>query len=321
MSDPLHARAAALRLHALAAAGLLDARALARGLELVGRHPDAEAWYRFARVHLILLGAALASVGAVFFVAANWDALPAAARIAVAALAVAASTVAGGWIGLERLSGRAAALAGGLLFGPLMALVGQIYQTGADAWELFAAWSAVLLAFAAATRFAGAWITAMVLSVVTAYLWIFQRVGDELFEAPELVYSLGVSAALTAIVVLARGGAALRGVAAALGGLIAFLHGLGGIFIEIGSAASMVALAWSIGQPLVVRGALGARRGGDRWAAVHLLGLLAFFEGRVIFVDAEAKEGGLLALGLLLIGQGYLVSKLLLARAAEEGPP
>jgi hypothetical protein len=103
---------------------------------------DAESWYRFARVQMLLLGASLAAVGAGFFVAANWDELTAYTRMGMLAALMTAVTLLAARLGLHSLSGRVAALLGGLGFGPLMALVGQTYQTGADAWQLFAAWSA-----------------------------------------------------------------------------------------------------------------------------------------------------------------------------------
>lgn len=330
MSDPLDARASALRLHALAGAGLIGPEALARGLAQIGRRPNAETWYRFARVQLILLGTVLAVVGAIFFIAANWDNMPAQLRIGLAAAAMAGATLAGGWIGLTRLTGRAAALAGGLLFGPLMALVGQVYQTGADAWELFFAWSLVLAAYSLATHFSGAWVCALALATTTAYLYVGQALGSDPSEPPGLWVSLLVSVALTAVGLLrhVRLGAPdlVGGFALAIGALIGLLHGAGALLVDGWPAGQLLAFAWSVGQAVLLLW-IGLALARDlalvRSGAAQLLALLAVAEGKLIFDELDLEEGGLLVMGLLLLVQGYLGGRLLLRRespAAREAP-
>ncbi|MDC0671607.1 DUF2157 domain-containing protein [Nannocystis radixulma] len=324
MSDPLAGPPIAVRLHALAAAGVLGPAALERALELTGRRPTAASWYRFARFQLIILGTVLAVAGAIFFIAANWDVFSPQARMGLAAAAMAAATLAGGWIGLDKLSGRAAALAGGLLFGPLMALVGQVYQTGADAYELFLAWSLVLAGYALAIRFAGAWITALLLGVVTIYLWIDQALGSHPFETPGLWVSLAGAAALTALGlarrVTRRGADAIGGVALVLGWCIGFAHGATAIGIDGWPSgqglALLLALAQAAGMLLLGRriGDLGLERGG----VAFLFGLLTVAEGKLIFDVLDAKVGGLLVMGVLLSVQGYVGGEWFRARRPVE---
>ncbi|MDC0719869.1 DUF2157 domain-containing protein [Nannocystis bainbridge] len=324
MNDPLAGAPLAVRVHALAAAGVLEPAALERALELIGHKPTAESWYRFARFHLIILGTVLAVAGAIFFVAANWDMFSPQARIGMAAAAMAVATLAGGRLGLDKLSGRAAALAGGLLFGPLLALVGQVYQTGADAFELFLAWSVVLAGYALATRFSGAWITALLLAVTTAYLWIDQALGSNPFETPGLWVSLAVTAALTALALLLRiRRGALEGPAATalmLGWCIGFAHG----------AAAIVMNGWPEGQALALLVALAqpaallhfGRELGDfkleRVAVAHLFGLLAIAEGKLVFDVLDAGVSGLFIMSMLLGAQGYVGGEWFRARRPAE---
>lgn len=324
MSDPLAGPPLAVRLHALAAAGVLAPAALERALDLTGRKPTADAWYRFARFHLIILGTVLAVAGAIFFVAANWDVFTPHARIGLAAAAMAAATLAGGWIGLDKLSGRAAALAGGLLFGPHLALVGQVYQTGADAFELFLAWSVVLAGYALATRFVGAWITALLLAVVTNYLWIDQALGSHPFEAPGLWASLAGAAALSALALVCRGRRgprdALGLVALTLGGCIAFTHGAAAIVVDGWPFGQVVALLLALALPLVML-RLGRQQddfGLERLAVALLFGLLTVAEGKVVFDVLDAEVGGLLIMGLLLSAQGYAGGEWFRARRPRE---
>jgi uncharacterized membrane protein len=44
-----------------------------------------------------------------------------------------------------------------MLIGVFLAVFGQIYQTGADAWELFAAWAVMIIPFGIAAEFAPIW--------------------------------------------------------------------------------------------------------------------------------------------------------------------
>src|SRR5690606_36100162 len=45
-----------------------------------------------------------------------------------------------------------------LTTGALLALIGQIYQTGADIWQLFAGWSALMLPWVLLSRSAASWV-------------------------------------------------------------------------------------------------------------------------------------------------------------------
>lgn len=321
--DPLGTPADALKLHALAAAGLLDARALAWALTQIGARPTPASWYRFARVQLLLLGASLVAVGTGFFVAANWDSLSAYTRMAMIAALMTGATLAGARLGLHTLSGRVAALLGGLGFGPLLALVGQTYQTGADAWELFAAWSAVLSAYALVIRFSGAWITAIVLLHTTVFLWIDQWLGGSPFEGAGLAittglallgWALGVTLQFTAphgrlVIGFVLGLAQAIALAVGITAIVGRGWSAAQLFALVGSLALAGAGAWIFTQ---LRRDIGQVRGHAAVAA----GLLAVAEGKIIFDVWDMREAGLLLMGLLLIVQGWLFGRWLLRLAA-----
>jgi uncharacterized membrane protein len=321
-NDPLDGPVDALKLHALAGAGLLDARALAWALARIGRRPTAETWYRFARVQLLILGASLVAVGAVFFVAANWDGLSPHARMGLLAALMAGATLSAGWLGLSTLSGRAAALLGGLGFGPLMALYGQTYQTGADAWELFAAWTLVLAAYALVIRFSGAWITALLLAHVAAVLWFDQAWGVDWEDGGVLALTAIAAADWGLGVALRRRGRAwpVAVLALTLAELLALGLGSVALVAKFDHGAHAVALLWALVQAGLSI-ALFARRDPHllRGAAMVLGGLLIVLEGRVIFDDLDMREAGLLLMGLLILAQGWLFGRWLLRVGREDG--
>lgn len=102
-------------------------------------------------------GALLLMAGLIFFFAYNWAELHRFAKLGTAFAALA------GCVGAAMPSApfgtawRAALLGACLALGALLALIGQIYQSGADVWELFAAWAALMLPFALLARSAGCW--------------------------------------------------------------------------------------------------------------------------------------------------------------------
>jgi len=139
--------------------------------------PSYDGWRAFLARAAVALAAVLLGAGVVCLVAANWPGMDKWQRFALVQAMLAALSVAAAFCGRSpRDGGRgevvrdALAAAAGLVLGALLALVGQTYQTGADAWQLFAGWAALLLAWAAA---AGGALTWMLWALVfNAALWL-----------------------------------------------------------------------------------------------------------------------------------------------------
>ena len=100
----------------------------------------------------LAFGAAQFIAGLVFFFAYNWRALPDMAKIALPQAVMVLSFVL--WAALPRASrlGAVAGIAATAMIGVSMAVVGQVYQLGADPWRLFAIWAALVLPIAAVMR-------------------------------------------------------------------------------------------------------------------------------------------------------------------------
>lgn len=121
-----------------------------------GIRPSDAQWRQFLIPVLSCLGLLSLVAGAVFFVAWNWAWLPKMAKFALVELLIVALAAVVWWRWYSTLA-RSALLATGLSFGALFALYGQIYQTGADSWELFRAWLCVLLPLALIARQNSLW--------------------------------------------------------------------------------------------------------------------------------------------------------------------
>lgn len=179
-------RADAALLDDLCAAGALspDVHQAARDAL---RTPDA--WSRWLRVVLLVVGGGLVFASVLTFFAFNWNDLPAAVRFGVLQLGIAGCALGSLVQGSTTLPGRVLrGLAFGLT-GVLLAVFGQVYQTGADAYTLFAGWAALGLPFALAGRCPGVWTAWMLVTNLALGLWCDQVAipGDVLGRGASLI--------------------------------------------------------------------------------------------------------------------------------------
>ena len=116
----------------------------------------------------LIAAAGLTGFGLILFIAANWDEIGRFGRFGL----VGAVILAGGLAALARpaltISGL---LLGFAATGGMMALIGQTYQTGADAWQLFALWAGLTLPWALAARSDALWTPWGIVAMTAVALW------------------------------------------------------------------------------------------------------------------------------------------------------
>ncbi|WP_011299185.1 DUF2157 domain-containing protein [Cupriavidus necator] len=142
-----------------------------------GTEPEAADWHRWLDHALLALGPVLLCAGVIVFFAFNWQDLHKFAKFGV--LAAAISLLAG--FALVRpggdMAGRAALGGAQALAGVLLAVIGQTYQTGADAWQLFALWALLAVPWALAARVAPHWWLVIVIGNVALLRYLSVRLG------------------------------------------------------------------------------------------------------------------------------------------------
>ena len=123
-----------------------------------------------ARVHhgLLLVAALLLASGLIFWVAANWQEQSRMFKLGLIEGALALSVLAACLWPRGRV---AALLCATLVLGGLLAFVGQTYQTGADAWQLFAVWAALSLVWVGVMRSDMLWSLWVVIAALGIALW------------------------------------------------------------------------------------------------------------------------------------------------------
>jgi uncharacterized membrane protein len=315
------------RLHALAAAGILDPAELERGLIAIGHRPTTKSWSAYLYWQALIVGVVLLVAGTIFFVAANWSALPGFTRMAIVGGAMVVATLVGGYLG-DTLAGRAVTLLGGLLFGPLLAVYGQIYQTGADAWELFAPWTLVLIAYGALSRFVGTFVLALICLHITCFTWIDQALGADIYEGAGAQAIAGLALIDAVIVALSEHFTTGRdreviARAAAFAGLALLVpFGVLTVFDELpeGGLPGLVLLV----AGLVAIWAIYRARRPDigmlaAFASVITL-LTSTLVARVLFDGLDAELFGVTMLGVVVCAQVWGFTRWLLSWRREHAP-
>lgn len=294
-----------------AEAGHIDPANLRRALEIGGVLPDRARWRGFLDRLLLWLGVVMLAASAVFFLAYNWHELGRYAKFGLAETLIVAALGVLWWQGLERVAGKAALLAAAIFTGALLALIGQTYQTGADAFELFAAWAAAVLPWSLLGRFPALWVLWLALAnlAVVLYFQAFRGLFGILFGPERLLWLLF---GLNTVALAAWEGLAFAGIAwlrerwaprllATASGALATALAVIDIFgKDVFGWGGPAWLAWLAAAYAVYRRRikdLYVLAGGVLSAVVVVASLL----GRLM-ADVRGEAGALLLIGLVVIG-------------------
>jgi len=163
--------------------GRLNVQQVVRLEALVPLQPPRAAWLAAGTRFCTLAGALLLAAAVVFFFAYNWDGMHRFAKLALATGALVACVVAALASRPAGLVWQAALFGAALCTGALLALIGQIYQTGADIWELFAAWTVLMLPFVLLARSWPTWL----LCLLVSNLWVTRMIWQD-----DVLWQLGV---------------------------------------------------------------------------------------------------------------------------------
>lgn len=326
-TSPLDLAATPERLHALAKAGVLSPPALERALRLAVASPARSAWRRFLSAVLLGFGSLLLLSGVIYFFAYNWAALHRFGKLGLLLGAILAACVAAWRLG-DGLAGQFALLFAAVLVGPLLAVYGQAYQTGADPYELFLAWSLLVLPWVALARFEPLWLLLLLLVDTALTLFWVQILSSK-------------ATTLTVVLALVNGGAwgvrelfAARGVPW-LGGrwlprvlammTMAPLLGLGEyVVVEPREADTASYLALGLLVLVMVLAYLFHRRVRSELflltlVAVCLMMLATTVVGRVL-LDAIDLDAGIFSFTMALLIIGEVGLTVFWLRAEARGP-
>jgi uncharacterized membrane protein len=182
--DPAGSEIGPSALQTLRSAGLVSARGYAAAVEAVR---DEAFWARWGMRALLALGVGQFLAGVVFFFAYNWNDLSDIAKFAVIEVSLAIAAGGALLVGLDRVFGQMLLIAASVLTGVLLAVIGQVYQTGADMFELFAVWAVLILPWTIISRHPVHWLLWLVVAEVAFVLYADQVLVPILEMPGELV--------------------------------------------------------------------------------------------------------------------------------------
>lgn len=139
---------------------------------------DKEMWKKFLRLFFITLGIGFTTAGIIFFFAYNWADLHKFAKLGLTEALIIATTII---VLLPKIksSTRNIILTGSsFLVGVLFAVFGQIYQTGANAYDFFLAWTVFITLWVIISNFAPLWLLYIVL-INTTFILYSQQVAND----------------------------------------------------------------------------------------------------------------------------------------------
>jgi len=167
-----------LQIIALIEQGAIPPDKIDDALAVTGITPDAGAWKTFLDHLLLWLGGLALACAALFFMAYNWSGIGHLGKFALVEGLIILAVLAYWKLGERTMGGNVALLAATLLLGVLLALFGQIYQTGADTWQLFFTWALLMLPWAVVGRFPAIWVlwVALVNLAIVLYHQAFRGV-------------------------------------------------------------------------------------------------------------------------------------------------
>lgn len=151
----------------------LDAKSYWNAVQEARAH---DAWRRWGVNALLALGLAHLLAGVITFFAANWQAIPAFGKLGLIGGVLIITALTALRLGLDRIAGQALLISASVLVGVWLAVFGQIYQTGADAYDLFLTWVVLIAPWVVISRNVVMWVLALTLAILGLWLYTYQDV-------------------------------------------------------------------------------------------------------------------------------------------------
>ncbi|EPG73009.1 membrane protein, PF09925 family [Leptospira fainei serovar Hurstbridge str. BUT 6] len=172
----------------------LDEKNGRKFLSLISPEPTLAEWIKFARIGFLALGSVLFASGVIFFFAYNWTGMHRFSKLGLIAGSLSAVSIASFFQKKESYSYQAFLFTAAILTGVLLAVYGQIYQTGANSVDLLIGWTFLSLGFAVAGNSAPLWLLWIVLLNSTIQLYgkqILFRDENPYLYATALLINIG----------------------------------------------------------------------------------------------------------------------------------
>lgn len=142
-------------------------------------YPSKRSWLFFFDKALLIIGIVALVLSLVFFVAFNWQHMGKMGKFALVEAGLVVSMVL--YVALSfrrrlRLIRQLLLLIASVITGSLLALFGQVYQTGVDTWQLFFGWAVLITPWVVIARFPALWL--LWLGLINTCLMLYLDVAN-----------------------------------------------------------------------------------------------------------------------------------------------
>ncbi len=141
-------------------------------------YTNAETWHTFLRLFFISLGVGFTVAGILFFFAYNWADLHKFIKIGLIEGLIVVMTLVIVFSKLKPDIKNILLTGTSILIGVLFAVFGQIYQTGANAYDLFLGWTLAITIWAIIANYGPLWFVYLLLINTTIFLYAKQVAHD-----------------------------------------------------------------------------------------------------------------------------------------------
>ena len=142
-------------------------------------YPNARTWLTFFDKALLIIGAVALVLSLVFFIAYNWLNMGKMGKFALVEAGLVISIVLYTALSFRQrfqLIRQLLLFIASVITGSLLALLGQVYQTGADTWQLFFGWAVLITPWVVIARFPALWL--LWLGLINACLMLYLDVAN-----------------------------------------------------------------------------------------------------------------------------------------------
>lgn len=156
-------------------------------------------WSKFIKTFLISLGIAFLVSGVIFFFAYNWASLHKFIKLGLVQVLLVAMVGVAVFSKLDKNVKGIILMGAGMLVGALFAVFGQIYQTGANAYDFFFGWTAFIALWVFVSTFGPMWLLFLALINISIWQYFEQVIGHvdevkilDLLFVINLLYLIGL---------------------------------------------------------------------------------------------------------------------------------
>ena len=169
--------------------GHIKAEDIQSALEASDANPSNQEWLHFLKSSCLWLGITAIAAATIFFFAFNWQSISTLTKFTLLQGFMVCTTIAYLKVVPLKRPSTAITFLIAMLTGALLALSGQVYQTGADPWQLFAIWALLITPFALLNHSSALWVLWILLINLALLLYsqTFRGLFGFLFREEELL--------------------------------------------------------------------------------------------------------------------------------------